>query len=75
MAARSKSMAMHSRKLLLLGAICWVAPLSAQQRPAVPEQGQSQDCLHEDRGVIAISGSDAVGEVSVFDASRRAFFP
>ena len=72
-------MAMHSRKLLLLGALCWVAPLSAQQRPAAsepqPEQWQSKGCSHERGEVIAVSGSDAVGEVSVFDASRRAFFP
>ena len=71
----------YSRKLLLLAAICWVGPLSAQQIPSEPEpepepeQWHSQGCPHERSQAVAISGSDAVGEVSVFDASRRAFFP
>ena len=67
----------HSRKLLLLAALCWVGPLSAQQRPAAPEpeQWQSGECPHERSEAIALSGSDSVGEVSVFDSSRRAFFP
>ena len=67
----------HSRKLLLLAAFCWVGPLSAQQRQAAsqPQQWHSQGCPHQRSEAVALSGSDAVGEVSVFDASRRAFFP
>lgn len=67
----------RSRKLLFLAALCWVAPLSAQQHPAAsePEQWPFQGCPHEHSQAVAVSGSDAVGEVSVFDTNRRAFFP
>ena len=67
----------HSRKLLLLAGLCSVGPLSAQQRPAAsePQQWHSQGCPHQRSEAVILSGSDAVGEVSVFDTSRQAFFP
>jgi hypothetical protein len=67
----------HSRKLLLLAALCWVGPLSAQQHPPAsePARWHSKGCPHERAEAVALSGSDAVGEVSVFDTNRRAFFP
>jgi hypothetical protein len=69
---------MHLRKLLVLATLCWVAPLSAQQRASAPatdtERGWA--CPHEleAQRAITISTRDPVGEVPI-EASRRAFLP
>jgi hypothetical protein len=65
---------MHLRKLLVLTTLCWVAPLSAQQRSsAPPERGWA--CPHElESKAIVISARETVGEVPI-EASRRAFLP
>ena len=68
---------MHLRQLLVLVTLCWVAPLSAQQRePASsPEIERGWACPHElEAGAITISARDPVGEVP-FETSRRAFLP
>jgi len=68
---------MHLRKLLVLVTLCWVAPLSAQQRESAPapdlERGWA--CPHElEAKAITISARDPVGEVP-YEAIRRAFLP
>jgi hypothetical protein len=64
---------MHLRKLLVLATLCWVAPLSAQQRSSAPDDHWG--CPSErDPDAIVISNRDHVGEVPV-ETSRRAFLP
>jgi len=64
---------MHLRKLLVLATLCWVAPLSAQQRSSAPDDHWG--CPHErDPKAIVISTRDQIGEVPV-ETSRRAFLP
>ena len=68
---------MHLRKLLVLATLCWVAPLSAQQRASAPatdtERGWA--CPHElEPKAVVIAARESVGEVPV-QVSRRAFLP
>lgn len=76
MDAEEPHMPMHWRKLALVAALCWVAPLSAHQRSDVPDQQRHVGrCPHE-RAMAAAAPSDtAVGEVPLFNAGRRAFLP
>ena len=64
---------MHLRKLLVLATLCWVAPLSAQQRASAPDKGWA--CPHElETKTVVILAREPVGEVPV-QTSRRAFLP
>ena len=64
---------MHLRKLLALATLCWVAPLSAQQRASAPDD--EWGCPNARvANAIMITARDPVGEVPV-QASRRAFLP
>ena len=68
---------MHLRKLLVLATLCWVAPLSAQQRASTPwlDTDRGWACPHElEAKTIVITGRAPVGEVPV-ETSRRAFLP
>ena len=68
---------MHVPKLLVLTTLCWVAPLSAQQRPTAPEPMTDKGwaCPHEmDSKAIVIAAREPVGEVP-FEPIRRAFLP
>jgi len=61
--SRTKVMAKHSRKILMLVALCWIAPASAQ-RPA--EAGHDHRACPESSH--AVVGSAAFpGEMSLFD--------
>ena len=65
------------RNLLLLAALCWVAPASAGQRltEADLDQWHDEGCPHaQDAGAVVIASDAAVGEVPVSPAAR-AFFP
>ena len=66
-------MLMHLRNLLLVAALCWVAPASAGQ----PDFGQShpEGCPYAQQArAIVIAGDAGLGEVPVSSA-RRAFLP
>jgi hypothetical protein len=76
------------RKLLLLIALCWVAPLAAQQRPVASTQTHAKGCpFAEARAraaaqahvkastVIVVTDSGAFGDVPMLGAARRAFQP
>ena len=68
-----------SRRLLLLSAaICWVAPLSAQQQSVAFGHGQRDpDGCPSSKKVdaILVSGVPSVGEIPVSEAARSAFMP
>ena len=68
-----------SRKLLLLSAaICWVAPLSAQQQSVSSwhVQRDPDGCpSSKEINAIVVSGVPSVGEVPVSEAARSAFMP
>jgi hypothetical protein len=69
-------MARHIRNLLMMAALCWVAPVSAQQPPpAAREPLLGGGCPHAQRGgeVIVVS-EEALGEAPV-SAGFRAFMP
>lgn len=64
---------MPLRKLFILATLCWVAPLSAQQRASASDE--EWGCPSERvPNAITISARDPVGEVPV-ETSRRAFLP
>jgi len=68
---------MHLRKLLVLATLCWVAPLSAQQRSSAPalDTDRGWACPHElGTKAVVIASGEPVGEVPV-QVSRRAFLP
>jgi hypothetical protein len=68
---------MRLPKLLVLTTLCWVAPLSAQQRSSAPTPPVDKGwaCPHElESKAIMISARETVGEVPI-EASRRAFLP
>ena len=66
---------MHLRKLLVLATLCWVAPLSAQQRPSAPHVDRGWACPHElEYKAIVVAAREPVGEVPV-ETSRRFFLP
>jgi len=70
---RRRVQPMPLRKLFVLATLCWVAPLSAQQRSSAPDD--EWGCQRErDPNAITISARDPVGEVPV-QASQRAFLP
>jgi len=67
---------MHLRKLLVLATLCWVAPLSAQQRASpAPAIERGWACPHElEPKAIMISARAPVGEVPL-ETSRRFYLP
>jgi hypothetical protein len=68
---------MHLRKLLVLATLCWVAPLSAQQRASTPaaDTDRGWACPHElEPKAVVIAARDPVGEVPL-ETSRRFFLP
>jgi len=69
-------MARHIRNLLMLAALCWVAPVSAQQPPpAESEPHLSGGCPHAKPGAeVVIVSEQALGEVPI-SAGLRAFMP
>ena len=68
-------MARHIRNLLMMTALCWVAPVSAQQLTAEREPHLSGGCPHAHQGgeVIVVS-EEAIGEAPI-SAGFRAFMP
>ena len=52
----------HSRKLLLLVALCWIAPASAEQRPTHAHGGACPSAAN-----VAVGVSTFPGEMSLFD--------
>ena len=67
-----------SRLLLLSVAICWVAPLSAQQQSDgfAHDQRDPDGCpSSKEISAIVVSGVPSVGEVPVSEAARSAFMP
>jgi hypothetical protein len=52
----------HSRKLLLLVALCWIAPASAGQRTSHAEHGPCPATAN-----VAVGVSSFPGEISLFD--------
>ena len=62
-------MSTHLRNLLLLAALCWVAPASAGYEPV-------EKACHGSSAAspLTITAEGASG-VRVFDADRRAFLP
>jgi len=52
----------HSRKLLLLVALCWIAPASAEQRPTHAHEGPCPATAS-----VAVGVSSFPGEMSLFD--------
>jgi len=52
----------HSRKFLLLAALCWIAPASAEQRTPRAHDGPCPAAASVAVGVSAIPG-----EISLFD--------
>ena len=52
----------HSRKLLLLAALCWIAPASAEQRPTKADHGECAATAN-----VAVGVSSFPGEMSLFD--------
>lgn len=70
-------MTTHLRNLLLLAALCWVAPASAGQHltPAELEQWHEDGCPSErEAQPIVIAGDVSLDEVPV-SAARSAFLP
>ena len=62
----------HVRNLLLLGALCWVAPVSAQRVPAAEHHGSGCPYAHASADLKAQSGDEA-GGLPLF--GRNAFLP
>ena len=60
----------HSRKLLLLAALCWVGPASAEYATV-----NEDECpfSHGARAIV-VSGSASVGEVPI-SVAERAYYP
>ena len=68
-------MARQIRNQLMMAALCWVAPVSAQQTPADMEQPHGAGCPDAQRNTqVIIVSEDALGEVPI-SAGRRAFMP
>jgi hypothetical protein len=66
-------MLMHLRNLLLVAALCWVAPASAG--PADLLQTHPEGCPYAEQArEIVIAGDAGLGDVPVSSA-RRAFLP
>jgi hypothetical protein len=64
---------MHLRTLLVLATLCWVAPLSAQQRASAPDRAWACPHALESKEVVILA-HEPFGEVPI-EASRRAFLP
>jgi len=68
-------MARQIRNLLMMAALCWVAPVSAQQPPAESESHLSGGCPHANQGAeVVVVSEQALGEVPI-SAGLRAFMP
>ena len=66
------------RLLVLSAAICWVAPLSAQQQSVVYGHAQRDpDGCPSSKEIrtVVVSGNPLAGEVPVSEAARLAFMP
>lgn len=59
----------HLRNLLLLAALCWVAPASAEQHVS------DEACTGRGTSPLASPGENGAGGMQAFDSSRRAFLP
>lgn len=55
----------HSRKLLLLVALCWVAPLSAQQRPVAAHKHPACPHSQANSAIAATDGTPGGGSIYV----------
>jgi hypothetical protein len=60
-----------SPKLVAIGMMIWVAPLSAQQRAAGGGYDDPKACSSG----LAMSGEQSARDGPVLDASRRGFLP
>jgi len=65
------------RNLLLIGAVCWVGPLSAEQRSAsggLPMTSAEAPCPYEDAGGTVDGTLPEVSRAAlpIFDVGRRA---
>jgi hypothetical protein len=75
--SRSASMARHIRNLLMIAALCWVAPVSAARfSPAEPYHVHVSGCPDAARQAqqIVIVSEAPLGEVPL-SAAHRAFMP
>lgn len=62
---------MPLRTLLVLATLCWVAPLSAQQRASAPAIEKGWACPHElGSKEVVILAHEPAGEVPVSTAQR-----
>jgi hypothetical protein len=57
-----RGMMAHSRKFLLLAALCWIAPASAEQRSLHTHEGPCPTTAS-----VAVGVSSFPGEMSLFD--------
>ena len=68
-------MARHIRNLLMLAALCWVAPVSAQHSAVEDEQVHKSGCPDAQHAVeVVVVSEQALGEVPI-SAGLRAFMP
>ena len=68
-------MANPFRNLLMMAALCWVAPASAQQRTLDSAHPQAPGCPGAQKPQVMLIASDGgLGEVPI-SAGRRAFLP
>ena len=64
----------HSRNLLVMAALCWVAPVSAQQLSV--EEPHSHGCSSAGQaGTLVILAEESPGEMAPLSAGRRALLP
>lgn len=68
-------MTRHIRNLLMMAALCWVAPVSAQQVTAEAEQLKAGGCPQAmQSGEVIVVSEEALGEAPT-SAGFRAFMP
>lgn len=68
-------MARHIRNLLMMAALCWVAPVSAQQSAAEATPVHKSGCPDaRPAGEVVVVSEQALGEVPI-SAGLRAFMP
>ena len=64
------------RNMLVLGALCWVAPLSAQSHVTVSLESKEAGCPYKSAGLpVVVAGTSAEAShaaLPVFDVGRRA---
>ncbi len=66
-----------SRNLVAVALLLWVAPLSAQQRPAESgyEHWATAGCPNEKKQAVVIRADGRLAQLPVPEAARSAFLP